>query len=78
MGHSVWSDTMSDDLTKRSGSDRSRININQDFERRSWAKSLGVTEEELKEAVHNVGDRADKVREYLRQKPQRKGTHGTG
>ena len=53
---------MSDDLTKRGASDRSRININQDFERRSWAKSLAVTEEELKEAVHNVGDRADKVR----------------
>ena len=57
---------MSDDLTKRGASDRSRININQDFERRSWAKSLGVTEDDLKEAVHNVGDRADKVREYLK------------
>lgn len=57
---------MSDDLTNRSGSDRSRINVNQDYERRDWAKSLGVTEEELKEAVHNVGDRADKVREYLK------------
>jgi hypothetical protein len=72
------SDTMSDDTSKRGGSDRSRININQDYERRDWANSLGVTEEELKEAVHNVGDRADKVREYLRHKPQRKGTHGTG
>jgi len=57
---------MSDDLTNRSGSDRARININQDYERRDWAKSLGVTEQELKDAVHNVGDRADKVREYLK------------
>jgi hypothetical protein len=57
---------MSDDLTKRSGSDRARININQDYECRDWAKNLGVTEEELRNAVHNVGDRADKVREYLK------------
>lgn len=31
-----------------------------------WSKSLGVTLEKLNEAVGAVGDRADKVREYLR------------
>ncbi len=56
---------MSDDRTNRGARDRARININQDYERRDWAKSLGVTEDELREAVHNVGDRADKVRNYL-------------
>lgn len=57
---------MSDDTMNRGAQDRARINLNQDYERRDWAKSLGVTEDELKEAVHNVGDRADKVREYLK------------
>jgi len=56
---------MSDDRTNRGTRDRARINVDQDYERRDWAKSLGVTEDELREAVHNVGDRADKVRNYL-------------
>ena len=57
---------MSDDKTNRGARDKARINVNQDYERRDWAKSLGVTEDELKQAVHNVGDRAEKVREYLK------------
>jgi hypothetical protein len=32
---------------------------------RDWAKSLNTTPERVKEAVQVVGDRADKVREYL-------------
>jgi uncharacterized protein DUF3606 len=69
---------MSDDTTNRGARDRARINLNQDYERRDWAKSLGVTEDELKLAVHNVGDRADKVREYLKHQTQRKGPHRAG
>lgn len=57
---------MSDDTTKSGGQDRQRINVNQDYELRDWAKSLGVTPEEVKKAVAAVGDRADKVREHLR------------
>ena len=56
---------MSDDKSKSSGQDRERININQDYELRDWAKSLNTTPEKIKEAVAAVGDRADKVREYL-------------
>lgn len=59
---------MSDDKTKSGGQDRERINVNQDFELRDWSKSLGVTPDQLKEAVQAVGDRAEKVREYLRNK----------
>jgi hypothetical protein len=58
---------MSDDKTKSHGQDRERINIHQDYELRDWSKSLGVTPERLKEAVQAVGDRADKVREYLKE-----------
>jgi hypothetical protein len=57
---------MSDDKTKVGGQDRERINVHEDYELRDWSKSLGVTPERLKEAVAAVGDRADKVREFLK------------
>ena len=56
---------MSDDKSKTGGQDRQRINVNEDYELRDWAKSLNTTPERLKEAVQAVGDRAEKVREYL-------------
>ena len=56
---------MSDDKTKSHGQDRERINVHQEYELRDWAKSLNTTPERLKEAVQAVGDRADKVREFL-------------
>jgi hypothetical protein len=62
---------MSDDKSNSGGQDRQRINVNQDYELRDWAQSLGTTPERLKEAVQAVGDRADKVREYLKDKPGR-------
>lgn len=57
---------MADDKRSAHGQDRDRINVNQDYELQDWSKSLGVTPERLKEAVQAVGDRADKVREYLK------------
>ena len=62
---------MSDDKSKSSGQDRQRINVSQDYELRDWAKTLNTTPERLKEAVQAVGDRADKVREYLGERPGR-------
>ena len=59
---------MADDTTKSGGQDRQRINVNQDYELRDWARSLNTTPERVKEAVQAVGDRADKVREYLSEK----------
>ena len=59
---------MSDGKTKRGAADRTRINLNQDYERSDWAKSLGVSEEELTAAVHAVGNSAEKVREYLKER----------
>lgn len=57
---------MSDDKTQAHGQDRDRINVHEDYELRDWSKSLGVTPERLKEAVQAVGDRTEKVREYLK------------
>ena len=58
---------MPDDKSQVGGQDRSRINVNEEYELRDWSKSLGVTPEQLKNAVAAVGDRADKVREHLGQ-----------
>jgi hypothetical protein len=59
---------MSDDKTKANAQDRQRINIHQDYELRDWARSMNTTPERIKEAVEAVGDRADKVREYVGQR----------
>lgn len=59
---------MADDKTKVGGQDRARINVNEDYEVRDWCKSLGVSEDELRKAVADVGDQADKVREHLGKK----------
>jgi hypothetical protein len=56
---------MADDTTKRGGADRTRINLNEDYEVRYWTKALGVTEERLRELVREHGNFADKIREAL-------------
>ena len=56
-----------EDPANRGPQDRSRVNTEQDYERRYWAKEFGATEDELKRAVQRVGSNADKVREHLRQ-----------
>lgn len=57
---------MSDDLNRRSGQDRERINVNQEHELRDWAKKFDASPQQIKEAVQAVGDRADKVEMYLK------------
>jgi Protein of unknown function (DUF3606) len=56
---------MSDDKTNRGPQDRNRINIHEDYELRDWSKRLGVTPDELKNAVQQVGTSADAVRKHL-------------
>jgi methylaspartate ammonia-lyase len=67
-----------DDKSKRGPQDRARTNLRQDYEVRDWAKSLGVDEHELRNAVSAVGDSGDKVREYLAERSQRKRPHRAG
>lgn len=66
---------MSDDKSNRGGQDRKRIDVNPDYELRDWSRKFGVTPEELKKAVAEVGDRSDKVEERLsdRKGPKRVG-----
>ncbi len=57
---------MVDDRTKPGDSDDERININNDYEVRDWSKKLGVTHQELLEAVQAVGDRLEDVERHLK------------
>lgn len=56
---------MADDRTNRGPEDRLRINVHEQHEVRYWTQALGVTEEQLKAAVKEVGVMADAVRRHL-------------
>jgi hypothetical protein len=60
-------DNMSDHLTNRGPRDRSRISLEQEYELRYWTKELGVTPEQLRQAVKDAGSNSvDKVRAHLK------------
>jgi len=60
---------MADDRTKTGGQDRTRINVNEDYELRDWSQKFSVTPEQLVDAVKKVGTSAAAVERYL--KPDR-------
>lgn len=57
---------MSDDKSKTGGQDRTRINVNEDYELRHWSAKFGVTPDELKKAVNAVGTSAEAVEAHLK------------
>jgi hypothetical protein len=56
---------MSDDRILRGPSDRSRINLSEDYEVRYWSQTSGVSEERLRELVRQHGTSPEKIREAL-------------
>jgi hypothetical protein len=56
---------MADDKTKTGKADRDRINVNEDYELRDWAKKFDVSPETLKAAVQAVGPMAKDVARKL-------------
>ena len=54
------------DDPNETGSDRKFISLEQEHEVRDWARSLGCTEDRLREAVRAVGHSAAEVRLYLK------------
>lgn len=56
---------MADDPGKRGKQDRDRINVEEDYEVRDWAKSLGVSEDELRSAVAKAGPMVKDVKAHL-------------
>jgi hypothetical protein len=60
-----WRVVMADDKTDRGPQDRSRINLNEDYEVRYWTKKFGVTKDELAKAVAKAGQSAAAVAHAL-------------
>jgi uncharacterized protein DUF3606 len=54
-----------DDLKKKGSQDRSKINMNEDYEVKYWIKELGVNKEQLQKLVDKVGNSAAAVRKEL-------------
>ena len=53
------------DVTHKGEPDRSKINMDEDFEVKCWTKELGVSREKLQEVVDKVGNSAAAVRKEL-------------
>jgi hypothetical protein len=56
---------MSDDKSIRGEPDRSRINLNEEYEVKYWTEKFNVTKEQLAVAINKVGNSADDVRRIL-------------
>ena len=57
---------MADDKTKTGGQDRTRINLNEDYEVRYWAAKFNVSADELRAAVEAVGNHPQYVQDHLK------------
>jgi len=57
---------MSDDKKNIGKPDRDRINTSEDYEVQDWSKKFGVSPEELKKAVKQVGSNAKDVEAHLK------------
>ncbi len=54
-----------DNLKKRGTPDRSKINMHEEFEVKSWTRELGVSRQKLQETIDKVGNSAAAVRKEL-------------
>ena len=54
-----------DDLKNKGQQDRSKINMHEDHEVKYWTRQLGVSKEQLHNAVDKVGNGAAAVRKQL-------------
>jgi hypothetical protein len=59
---------MSDNKQNTGNPDRSLINTSEEYEVRYWAEKFKVSHDELKEAVKQVGNSAEKVEQHLKGK----------
>lgn len=56
---------MSDDKSKTSPQDASKINVNEDYEVRYWCNELEVSEERLRQLVKDHGVSVEAIRSAL-------------
>jgi hypothetical protein len=57
---------MSDDKSNRGSQDRSRINLNEDYEVRYWCREFGIAPDRLRELIGQLGDSAETIREAVK------------
>jgi hypothetical protein len=57
---------MSDNKRNIGGRDRQKISLTQDYEVRYWANKFGISREQLKKIVRQVGDNPQAVEDYLK------------
>ncbi|UQD98831.1 DUF3606 domain-containing protein [Bradyrhizobium japonicum] len=56
---------MPDNLTQRHQPDRSKINMNEDYEVKYWTHALGASRDQIQRAIDKVGNSAAAVRKEL-------------
>lgn len=56
---------MTDDKSNRGPADRSRVNVNEQYEVEYWSKHFGVTPQQLRDAVKKAGPMASDVKKAL-------------
>ena len=59
---------MPDNKRLKGPADRSRIAMQEKYERAYWSKKFGVPGQTLAAAVRNVGNSAEAVKEFLKEK----------
>jgi hypothetical protein len=59
---------MADDKNDRGPADRTRVNVNEDYEVQYWSKKFGVSADQLRAAVKKVGVMASDVEKELARK----------
>jgi hypothetical protein len=57
---------MSDDKNIQDGRDRSKVDGNESYELSYLEEKLGVSREQVKEAIEKVGTSREKVEDYLK------------
>lgn len=57
---------MADDKKLRDGRDRSRVSGSEDYEVQYMAEKLGVSADEVRKAIEQVGNSRDKIEEHLK------------
>jgi hypothetical protein len=62
---------MADNKDLRGGRDRSRVSGNEEYELRYMAEKLGVSTDEVKRAIEEVGNDRSKLEQYFKDKGTR-------
>jgi hypothetical protein len=56
---------MADNLNNRGPQDASKVNVGEEWEVAYWTKKFGVSAEELRQAVKQVGTSADAIGKHF-------------